>query len=92
MQIKNKVPTTLNAWLKETAEAYNDAVETIPFGRFIDREIKVNDLFHLAPAICLKFRGIKKTTLPDGDQVFHLFYELLTDDTNLPALLISDRL
>ena len=61
MHVKIKMPTAPNAWLKEIARAYQDAVETIPFGKFVGREIKNDDLFHLAPHICLKFRGIKNT-------------------------------
>ena len=30
-----------------------------PFGELIGEKIEPKDLFHLGPAICLKFRGIK---------------------------------
>jgi len=61
MTPKRTIPSTPPAWLEEIAEAYCDAYETLPFGKFVGREIKPEDLFHLGPAICLKFRGIQST-------------------------------
>jgi hypothetical protein len=58
---KNKIPSTQQAWLEEIAKAYCNAYETLPFGKFVGQEINPADLFHLGPAICLKFRGIKNT-------------------------------
>jgi hypothetical protein len=58
---KNKIPPTQQAWLEEIAKAYCDAHETLPFGKFVGQEINPEDLFHLGPAICLKFRGVKNT-------------------------------
>ena len=55
------LPTSPAAWLKEIAQAYQDARETIPFGRLAGRTIGPDDLFHLGPLACLKFRGIRKT-------------------------------
>ncbi|HEX7478406.1 MAG TPA: hypothetical protein VF331_11410 [Polyangiales bacterium] len=57
----NPVPKSNEAWLKEIAAAYADARETIPFGPLVDAEIREADLFHLAPVVCLKIRGIKRT-------------------------------
>jgi hypothetical protein len=48
-------------WLREIAVAYVDALETIPFSKIINEEIHQHDLFHLAPLITLKMRGIKRT-------------------------------
>lgn len=42
--------------------AYTDAAETIPFGPAADVEITDRELFHLAPIVCIKFRGIERTT------------------------------
>ena len=59
------IPTSPAAWLREIAAAYADAHETIPFGPLVNVEISERDLFHLASAVCLKFRGIgaARTTL-----------------------------
>ena len=55
---RNPLPSVPAAWLEEIARAYKDAQETIPFGPLVGREIKPEALFHLAPVICLKFRGL----------------------------------
>jgi len=61
MQIKHSIPETPRAWLEEIAKAYKDARETIPFGALVGKDIKPDDLFHMAPVICLKFRGLGLT-------------------------------
>jgi hypothetical protein len=61
MTPQSTIPSTPPAWLEEIAKAYCDAYETLPFGKFVGREIKPEDLFHLGPAICLKFRGVKNS-------------------------------
>lgn len=58
MKMKKSLPELHEEWLAEIAAAYKDACETIPFGPLVGKEIKTEDLFHLAPSICLKFRGI----------------------------------
>ncbi len=58
---KNKIPTTQQAWLEEIAKAYCYAYETLPFGKFVGQKINPEDLFHLGPAICMKFKGVKNT-------------------------------
>jgi hypothetical protein len=45
-------------WLDEIAAAYADAHEAIPVGPAVGVDIAEGDLFHLAPSVCLKFRGI----------------------------------
>ena len=57
--ILNTRPTTSDRWLREIAAAYLDAAETIPLGPVLDLDLEEGDLFHLAPAVCLKFRKIK---------------------------------
>ena len=47
--------------MREIAAAYADAAEAIPFGAYVDQEIGEGDLFHLAPSLCLKFRGLRRT-------------------------------
>jgi hypothetical protein len=61
MTPKSTIPSTPQAWLEEIAKAYCDAYETLPFGKFVGREIKPEDLFHLGSALCLKFRGIESS-------------------------------
>ena len=55
------IPQSKSEWIDEIAEAYHDAEEAIPFGKFVGKNIEEKDLFHMAPDICLKFRGVKKT-------------------------------
>ena len=54
-----KTPKNPEAWLEEIAKAYLDALETMPFGALTEDKIEEKDFFHLAPSLCLKFRGIK---------------------------------
>ncbi|KKL50115.1 hypothetical protein LCGC14_2308740 [marine sediment metagenome] len=61
MKVKNKIPSTLNGWLGEISGAYNDAFDTIPYGPLVGQKITPKELFHLGPAVCIKFRGIKNT-------------------------------
>jgi hypothetical protein len=61
MKVRNPVPKTPEAWLKEIVQAYRDAREAIPYGRFVRQVITEKDLFHMAPAVCLKFRGLKRS-------------------------------
>ncbi|MDD2467717.1 MAG: hypothetical protein PHI97_27365 [Desulfobulbus sp.] len=49
------IPETDNAWLTDIAEAYADALESVPFGNAKE------DLFHLGPLVSLKRRGLKAT-------------------------------
>jgi len=59
--MKRKKPETAAKWLIEIAAAYNDAVETIPFGPLAGIEITEDNLFHIAPSICIKFRGLNRS-------------------------------
>ena len=56
-----KTPKTPEAWLEEIAKAYLDAIETMQFGTLTRNKIEEKEFFHLAPSLCLKFRGIKTT-------------------------------
>lgn len=60
-QPKHPMPDSPRAWLEEIAAAYKDAREAIPFGALVGQDIKPDDLFHMAPVICLKFRGLRAT-------------------------------
>ncbi len=55
---QRELPTTAGAWLEEIRAAYEDARETIPFGPIVGQEFGEQELFHLAPAVALKFRGL----------------------------------
>ena len=61
IKFRNPIPDSPEGWLKEIAEAYADAKETIPFAHLTEQKMTDDDLFHLAPSVCLKIRGIKKT-------------------------------
>jgi len=61
MQAKHPMPDSPRGWLEEIANAYRDAREAIPFGTIVGEDIKPDDLFHMAPVICLKFRGLRLT-------------------------------
>lgn len=52
------IPTVPAEWQKEIAAAYLDAEEAIPFGPMAGVTITEKELFHLAPRVCLKFRGL----------------------------------
>src|SRR5437870_8816455 len=55
------LPRTPGQWLKEILLAWKDARETKPFARLTGTNLTDSDLFHLAPLVCLKFRGRKQT-------------------------------
>lgn len=55
------IPENEHCWLKEIAKAYIDALDTVPIAEIASKKIKQKDLFHLAPAITIKFRGMKRT-------------------------------
>ncbi len=61
VKFNNPMPDTPDEWLKEIAKAYADAKEAIPFAPLTGQEMTDDDLFHLAPSVCLKFRGIKRS-------------------------------
>jgi len=44
-------------WLEEIVEARAHAAGTKPFGEILGTPISNADLFHLAPLVCLTFRG-----------------------------------
>ena len=58
MKTTNPIPSDPTAWLNEIAAAYRDAHDTLLFGQLVGGPISEEDLFHLGPAVCLKFRGV----------------------------------
>ena len=61
MKKPNNMPQSMQEWMNEIINAYTDAAETIPFGPAANVEITYRELFHLAPIVCIKFRGIERT-------------------------------
>jgi len=57
--MKRSIPRTTEGWLLEIRLAIKHARETKPFARLIGERITDANLFHLAPLVCLKFRGRK---------------------------------
>ncbi len=55
------MPSTPVQWLDEIRLAIKDARGTKPFGWLVGQRITDANLFHLAPLVCLKFRGRKQT-------------------------------
>lgn len=61
MKPKNPVPESPEGWLVEIAAAYQDAREAIPFGPAVGESVGEAELFHFAPAVTLKFRGLPRS-------------------------------
>jgi hypothetical protein len=57
--MKRPLPKNPAEWLQEIVLAFADASGAKPFGPLADTRITDADLFHLAPLVCLKFRGKK---------------------------------
>lgn len=53
------LPHTPVEWLNEIRLAIADAAEAKPFGTIVGESITDANLFHMAPLVCLKFRGRK---------------------------------
>ena len=56
------LPKTTVQWFHDIQAAIADARKARPYGILIGHRITEADLFHLAPHVCLKFRGCK----PEG--------------------------
>ena len=56
--MKRDQPTTPDEWLDEIRQAIADASKTKPFGLLVGQRTTDANLFHLAPLVCLKFRGL----------------------------------
>ena len=59
--MKYPLPKTPAAWLKEVKLAMADAGGAMPISRAIGTPLTDSNLYHLAPHVCLKFRGQKPT-------------------------------
>jgi len=58
VSMKRPLANSPAAWLEEIKLAIADAREAEPFGALIGHDISDANLFHLAPLIALKFRGL----------------------------------
>ena len=58
---KRPLPASLEAWLVEIAAAYQDARDVIPFGPAVGEPFGEAQLFHLAPTLALKMRGLPRS-------------------------------
>jgi hypothetical protein len=56
--MKHPLPKTPAEWLDEIKLAMADARKAKPFGLLTGQRITDSNLFHLAPLVCLKFRGL----------------------------------
>jgi hypothetical protein len=56
--MKRDQPTTPDEWLDEIRLAIAEAKTTKPFGLLVGQWITDGNLFHLAPLVCMKFRGL----------------------------------
>jgi hypothetical protein len=59
--MKRSLPSTPEGWIDEIHLAIKYARATKPFGVLVVQRITDANLFHLAPLVCLKFRGRKQT-------------------------------
>ena len=67
-EMARRLPKTPDQWLKEILLALKDAREAKPFARLTGTKLTDADLFHLAPLVCLKFRG-RKLAGAEADRV-----------------------
>ena len=56
--MNHEQPTTPGEWFDEISRAISDARKTKLFGLLRGQRITDSNLFHLAPLVCLKFRGL----------------------------------
>lgn len=54
-----KLPTSPEEWSDEIRLAMEDARDTKPFAALMGTKLTEAELFHLAPQVCLTFRGRK---------------------------------
>jgi hypothetical protein len=66
--MKLPLPSTPAQWLEEINLAIADASKAKPFGSLAGTRITDANLFHLAPRVCLKFRG-RKLKGPEAERV-----------------------
>jgi hypothetical protein len=67
-EMARPLPKTPDQWLKEVLLALKDAKQAKPFAWLTGARLNDADLFHLAPLVCLKFRG-RKLAGEEADRV-----------------------
>lgn len=92
MKPKNPVPASPEDWLIEIAAAYRDAREAIPFGPLVDQPFGEPELFHLAPAITLKFRGLPRSSRRLGRTTEAALASYVANRDDSPGLFKSPHL
>ena len=55
------IPQNRSEWLLEIADAYKDARDTLPFMPLVGVDPNEAQLFHLAPHVMVKFRGLPRS-------------------------------
>ncbi len=55
------LPQNRSEWLLEIADAYKDARDTLPFMPLVGVYPSDTQLFHLAPHVMVKFRGLPRS-------------------------------
>jgi hypothetical protein len=55
------LPRTSAQWIDEISAAYEDAQEALPFTPLVGAKAAPSDLFHLAPHVAIKFRGLPES-------------------------------
>ena len=58
------LPRTPAEWIEEISAAYEDALEALPFAPLVGAKAGPSDLFHLAPHVAIKFRGLPESKRP----------------------------
>ena len=79
--MKRPLPKKPSEWLKEIKLAIGDAAEAAPFGPLAGTEVTAANLFHLAPLVCLKFRG-RKLKGREADRVIKVALANYVANTN----------
>ena len=77
--MKRSLMRTPEGWLLEIKLAIRDARQIEQFSPLTDERITDANLFHLAPLVCLKFRG-RKLTGREADRVTALANYVLNSD------------
>jgi translation initiation factor 2 beta subunit (eIF-2beta)/eIF-5 len=62
------LPRTPTEWLTEIADAYADAYEALPLMPLVGSDPDESVLFHLAPQVAIKFRGLSDQQLPGATE------------------------
>lgn len=92
-----KLPKTPKEWVKEILLALEDAREAVPFAPLVGAVLTEDNLFHLAPHVAFKFRGLvpsarEQKRVVESALANHI---LLTDrksPNHVPELLGNPRL